>query len=232
MTIYFIGAGIGGVEYLTVKAQQILQQAQVILYDALVDESLLNISPVDCIKISVGKRGGKTSTAQSHINQLLVEYGQKYDRVIRLKSGDVGIFGRIHEELDCVQSHHLDYQLLPGISSALAAPLLAGIMLTHKDDSRSVSIISGHNPDVLDWASLSRLDTLVILMGGRNLAIIIQKLLQFDRKIDDSITVIKNGGRNNQQVWQGTLENIVSLTANISLSPCIIIIGKIVEYQY
>ena len=226
MTTYFIGAGIGGIEYLTVKAYRILQQAQVVLYDALVEPSILELIPEDSLKISVGKRGGKISTSQSDINQLLIEYSQKYDRVIRLKSGDVGIFGRINEELDTLDSINAYYELIPGISSALAVPLLAKIMLTEKDDSRCVTIITGHNPDLLDWATLSKIDTLVILMGGRNLPIIVQKLLDNGRSNHFPITIVKNGGRTNQQIWQGQLNNILVKTANFTLSPCIIIIGK------
>ena len=232
MTVYFIGAGIGGVEYLTVKAQEIISQGQVILYDALVDTSILEIAPPDCLKISVGKRGGKLSTSQTSINQLLIEYGQQYDKVIRLKSGDAGIFGRINEELNCLQSININYELIPGISSALAAPLLAGIMLTEKDDSRCVTIVTGHNPDILDWSTLSQIDTLVILMGGRSLPIIVQKLQEYGRSSNFPLAIVKNGGRIDQKVWKGTLENIVEQTANIPLSPCIIIIGKVVEHKY
>ena len=131
--------------------------------------------------------------------------------------------------MNCLQSIDLNYELIPGISSALAAPLLAGIMLTEKNDSRCVTILTGHNPDILDWATLSQIDTLVILMGGRNLPLIVQKLQEYGRSVDFPIAIVKNGGRINQQVWKDTLGNIVETTANISLSPCIIIIGKVVE---
>lgn len=232
MTVYFISAGIGGVEYLTVQAQDLICQGQVILYDALVDASLLELAPADCVKISVGKRGGKTSTSQEAINQLLIKYSQQYERVIRLKSGDIGIFGRIHEELSCLQSINVEYQLIPGLSSALAVPLLANIMLTEKNDSRCLTILTGHDPESLDWFALSKIDTLVILMGGINLPIIIQKLQEYGRSSNLPIAIIKNGGRTDQQIWKGTIGNILEKTANISLSPCIIVIGKVVEYSY
>ena len=232
MTVYFIGAGVGGIEYLTIQAHNIIRQGQVILYDALVDPSLLEITPQDCLKISVGKRGGKVSTSQNTINQLLVKYSQEYEHVIRLKSGDIGIFGRIHEELNCLQSTDAEYQLIPGLSSALTTPLLAGIMLTEKNDSRCLSILTGHQPESLNWSSLSKIDTLVILMGARNLPIIVQKLQENGRSSNFPIAIIKNGGRIDQQVWKGTIGNILEKTANISLSPCIIVIGKVVEYSY
>ena len=231
MTVYFIGAGIGGIEYLTIKAHDILCQGQVILYDALVDPNLLDIVPDDCVKISVGKRGGQASTSQQSINELLLRYSQKYERVIRLKSGDIGIFGRINEELSCIKSIKVNYELVPGISSALAVPLLADIMLTEKNDSRCLSILTGHNPECLDWSILSKMDTLVILMGGRSLPIIVQKLQEYGRSSKFPIAIIKNGGRSDQKLWKGTLENIVEKTSQIPLSPCIIVVSKVVAYN-
>ena len=227
MTIYFVSAGIGGVEYLTLQAQDILTKAQVILYDALVDKTLLEIAPIESIFILVGKRGGKASTPQSQINDLLVKYGQEYDRVIRLKSGDIGVFGRINEELATIKQANIDYQLIPGLSSPLAVPLLSEILLTEKNDSRCFTILTGHNPDALNWSALAKIDTLVILMGGRNLPIIVNNLQQHGRNGDLPVTIVKNGGRINQEKWEGTLHTIVEITKNISLSPCIIVIGKV-----
>ncbi len=229
MTVYFIGAGIGGIEYLTMKAYQVLNQAQVILYDALVDNSILELVPDHCLKINVGKRGGQISTTQENINQLLIEYSQQYNYVIRLKSGDAGIFGRINEELHCLKLINANYELIPGISSALAAPLLADIMLTEKNNSRCVTILTGHNPESLDWETLSRIDTLVILMGSKTLPVIIQKLHNHGRSSSLPIAIIKNGGRIDQQTWKGTIEDIIPKTAHISLSPCIIVIGKVAD---
>lgn len=229
MTVYFVGAGIGGVDYLTVKAARIISEAEVIIYDALVDTQILDLTSPDCIKICVGKRGGKISTSQESINDLLVTYAQEYNRVIRLKSGDCGIFGRINSELEALQSINTNIEFIPGVSSALAAPLLANIMLTEKNDSRCVTIVTGHDPDSLHWAILSQVETLVILMAGKNLSIIIEKLQLYGRSLDFPVAVIKNGGSSQQQVWKGRLDNIVEKTLNISLSPCIIVIGKVVN---
>jgi uroporphyrin-III C-methyltransferase len=229
MTVYFVGAGIGGVDYLTVKAARIIAEAEVIIYDALVDTQILDLTSSDCIKICVGKRGGKISTSQESINDLLVTYAQEYNKVIRLKSGDCGIFGRIHSELEVLQAINSNIEFIPGVSSAFAAPLLANIMLTEKNDSRCITIVTGHNPDSLNWAILSQVDTLVILMAGKNLSIIIEKLQLYGRSPDFPVAIIKNGGSSQQQVWKGRLDNIVEKTLNISLSPCIIVIGKVVN---
>jgi len=231
MTVYFIGAGIGGIDYLTVKAYRLISQAEVILYDALADSTILDIAPPKCLKIDVGKRGGKVSTAQTSINQLLVDYAQKNKIVIRLKSGDPAIFGRINRELKALSTINVSVELIPGISSVLAAPLLAGITLTEKEHSQNFTVISGHNPDSVDWSVLSKIDTLIVLMGGRNLAKICGYLMKNNRPLNFPIAIIKNAGRDNQQIWLGQLDNIVAQTVDISLSPCVIVIGKIVGYR-
>ncbi|BAQ63266.1 uroporphyrinogen-III C-methyltransferase [Geminocystis sp. NIES-3709] len=229
MTVYFIGAGIGGIDYLTVKAHKIISQAEVIIYDALVDKEILEIASSECIKICVGKRGGEISTSQTSINHLLVQYAQEYNAVIRLKCGDPAIFGRINPELAVLRKINIDVELIPGISSALAVPFLANIMLTEKDNSRCLTIITGHDPNILNWSILSQVDTLVILMGGKNLSVITQKLQKYGRSSDFPIAIIKNGGNPKQIQWKGTLKNIVEKTVNISLSPCVIVIGKVVN---
>lgn len=232
MTVYFIGAGIGGVDNLTVKAYRILQQAEVIIYDALIDKNILDLAPLNCLKLDVGKRGGKISTSQAEINKLLVEYAPQYQKVIRFKSGDPTIFARINPELDALATIQANFQILPSISSALYAPLSMGIILTEKDDSRYFTVLSGHNPDDLDWLALSKIDTLVILMGGQNLAKIVSLLTSHGKPQDTAIAIIRWAGTPQQQMWLGNLNNIVNKTLNISLSPCVIVIGKVVNNRY
>lgn len=227
MTVYLTGAGMGGIDYLTVKAYRLIQKAEVIIYDALVDESILSLAPSTAIKIFVGKRGGKISTPQNRINEILTEYALKYDIVIRLKSGDPAIFGRINSEISALHRVNACVELIPGISSVLAAPLLAGIILTAKNLSENFTVISGHDAKNLDWQILSKLDTLVILMGGKNLAIIIEKLLENQRPPTQPMTIIKNAGRSYQQTWYSNLGNVIKETANIELSPSVIVVGDI-----
>ncbi len=226
--VYLVGAGPGNVEYLTVRAQQLLSQAEVLIYDALVDDRLLALVPPNCIQFDVGKRGGRPSTPQAEINKLLVEQCRHGNQVVRLKSGDPFIFGRATSEILALQEAGCLFEVVPGLSSALAAPLLAGIPLTDSVLSRSFVVVSAHEPDELDWEALARLETLVILMGGRHLDEIVQHLQRHGRSISSPIAVIRDGGRPEQEVWVGTLKNIVEQTADHSLSPTVIVIGAVV----
>lgn len=228
--VYLVGAGVGGEEYLTVKGQRLLKNAEVLIFDALVDETLLNLVAANCLKICVGKRGGKASTSQIEINQLLVEYCSQGKQIVRLKSGDPFIFGRANEEIAALSKANCSYELVPGISSALAAPLSAGIPLTEKNLSRCFAVVSGHQPESLNWLALASVDTLVILMGGRSLAQIVKLLLDYGKSAEDLVAIIRHSGRPQQQVFWGTLSNIVNLTAGISLSPAVIVIGKVVQF--
>ncbi len=227
--VYLVGAGVGNEEYLTVKAKKLLTIADVLIYDALVDKSLLNLAPKNCLKISVGKRGGKASTPQAKINQLLVEYCLQGKQIVRLKSGDPLIFGRANEEVAALKTAGCSFEFIPGISSVLAAPLLAGIPLTDKDLSRCFAVVSGHEPSILDWSALASIDTLVILMGGRSLGQIIDNLINNGRSPDEPIAIIRNCGRLQQEIFQGSLTDIVEITTGVSLSPAVIVIGKVVK---
>lgn len=227
--VYLVGAGIGGEEYLTVRAKQLLKTAEVLIYDALVDETLLKLVPLNCLQICVGKRGGKPSTPQAEIDRLLVAYCLQNKQIVRLKSGDPLIFGRAMSEIAALQAANCSWELVPGISSALAAPLLAGIPLTDKNLSRCFVVMSGHQPEQLDWSALSRVDTLVILMGGRSLKQIVRGLIAHGRSPAEPVAIVRHCGRPQQQVFWGTLSDIVEITAEISLSPAVIIMGKAVQ---
>ena len=226
---YLIGAGIGSIDYLTNRATALVTLAEVLIYDDLVDTHILQLAPPTCQKIYVGKRGGKPSFSQTAINQLLVKYCQEGKIVIRLKSGDAGVFGRIYPEILALKAANCNFELVPGISSALAAPLLAGIPLTEKEISRHFVVVSGHNPENLDWSILAQIDTLVILMGGSALKIIVEKLQNSGRSNLEPVAIITESGRSQQRLWRGTLGDIVSKTENTILSPCIIIIGQVVN---
>ncbi|NJL82264.1 MAG: uroporphyrinogen-III C-methyltransferase [Chloroflexaceae bacterium] len=225
--VYLVGAGPGNIAYLTLRARDLLALAEVIVYDALVNPDFLPFISRDCALLNVGKRGGEASTPQAEINQLLVDLCQQGKLVIRLKSGDPSIFGRINPEIQALKIANCPFELVPGISSAIAAPLLAGIPLTDKDLSRSFTVLSAHAPEILDWEALARLDTLVILMAGRSLPEIVEQLQQQGRT--DPVAVIRNASRPDQEAWFGTLANIVEQTVGVSLSPAVIVVGKVVE---
>ncbi|MBD1880591.1 uroporphyrinogen-III C-methyltransferase [Coleofasciculus sp. FACHB-T130] len=226
--VYLVGAGPGDVAYLTVKAQHLLVEAEVLVYDALVDAQLLELVPESCLKLDVGKRGGQPSTPQAEINQLLVEHCQHSKQVVRLKSGDPFIFGRSTSEIQALIAAGCPFEVVPGISSALAAPLLAGIPLTDPVMSRGFTVITAHEPDVLDWEALARMETLVILMGGRNLGEIVYQLHRYGRSLSTPVAAIRWAGTPQQQVWTATLGTIVEQTRGESLSPSVITIGEVV----
>ncbi|AUT03538.1 uroporphyrinogen-III C-methyltransferase [Nostoc sp. CENA543] len=226
--VYLVGAGLGDVAYLTVKAHHLLAEAEVLIYDALVDEQLLECVSPHCLKLDVGKRGGKPSTPQAEINQLLVHHCQAGKQVIRLKSGDPFIFGRCTSEIEALKTYGCDFEVIPGISSALAAPLLAGIPLTDPVMSRCFAVFTAHETEVLDWEALSRLETLVILMGGKNLGKIVHQLRRNGRSHLTPIAIIRWAGTPHQQIWAGELGNILEQTAGLSLSPAVIVVGEVV----
>ena len=229
--VYLVGAGLGEIAYLTLQAQGLLSQAEVIIYDALVDDSILTLVPANCLKLEVGKRGGQPSTPQAEINQLLVEYCLRGKQVIRLKGGDPFIFGRTTSEIQALIESQCDFEVIPGLSSALAAPTLAYIPLTDPVMSRCFVVMTAHDLEALDWQIVSQIETLVILMGGRNLAEIVHQLLRHERLPNTPIAIIKSGGCPQQTVWVGTLNDIVETTANESLSPCVIVVGEVVRLR-
>jgi uroporphyrinogen III methyltransferase / synthase len=229
--VYIVGAGPGDIGYLTIRAQQILTRAEVLIYDALIDRSLLALVPANCVLVDVGKRGGKPSMPQAEIDRLLVVHAQTNKQVVRLKSGDPFIFGRVTSELDALIAANCEHEVVPGLSTALVAPLLAGIPLTDAVLSRGFAVVTAHVPDDLDWDALARMPTLVILMGTRTLAEVISQLLNHGRATTTPIAIIKWAGTPQQQVWVSDLVGIAIETANVELSPSVIIIGQVVRLR-
>ncbi len=225
--VYLVGAGIGDIGYLTVRSHQILASADTVVYDALISLELLDLVPTNCQKIDVGKRGGQPSTPQAEINQLLVTECQLGKQVVRLKSGDPFIFGRSASEIQALVAAGCHFEVIPGISSALAAPLLAGIPLTDPVLSRCFAVVTAHQPNDLNWEALAGIDTLVILMGGRNLKTIITHLHRHGRSLQTPVAIIHRAGSPQQQIWEGNLGNIPEKTAGVSLSPAVIVVGEV-----
>lgn len=226
--VYLVGSGPGRLDYLTMRGHSLLTQADVLVYDALVDADLLQIIPAHCQTFDVGKRGGQPSTPQADINQLLVEHCQQGKQVVRLKSGDPFIFGRSTEEIQALIQANCPFEVVPGVSSALAAPLLANIPLTDPVLSRCFAVMSAHQPDALEWEALAQIETLVILMGSQHLSDIVEELLRHGRSPQTPIAIVRWAGQPEQQIWIGTLETIVQQTSRQPLSPAVITIGEVV----
>lgn len=229
--VYILGAGPGAVKFLTVAGQAILSTADVLIYDALIDPKLLTLTPKTCVHLWAGKRGQVPSMPQPEINQLLITYCQLGKRVVRLKSGDPAIFGRVASEVQALRAANCAYEVWPGLSSALAAPTLAGIPLTDPVLSRSVTIVSAHEVSALDWELMVRSESLVILMGGRSLPSIVQFLQAHGKSTNTPVAIIQWGGWPQQRVWIGTLETIVAQTQGERLSPAVIVIGTVVHLR-
>lgn len=229
--VYLVGAGPGSPAYLSLRANYLLSRAEVLIYDALVDAQLLSLAPPNCLKLDVGKRGGADATPQDQIERLLVNYCQQGKQVIRLKGGDPFIFGRSNPEIKALRAAGCYFEVIPGISSALAAPLLAGIPLTDRQLSRCFAVLSAHEPESLNWQALAQIDTLAILMGGRNLGEIVRQLQANGRSPTEPVAIVRHAGQSNQKVWRGTLADIVGQTVGIALSPAVIIVGKVVNLR-
>jgi uroporphyrinogen III methyltransferase / synthase len=226
--VFLVGSGPGDIGNLTMRAYQLLTDAEVLIYDALVDSEFLDLVPAPCLKINVGKRGGQPSMKQEDIDRLLVEQCQQGKRVVRLKSGDPFIFGRTTSEIQALKAENCEFEVIPGISSAIAAPLLADIPLTDPVLSRGFAVITAHEPERLNWQALSQLETLVILMGGKQLPWILEELQRQGKSTQTPIAIIRWAGHPHQEVWESTLAKILSHVTPQSLSPCVIVIGEVV----
>jgi uroporphyrinogen III methyltransferase / synthase len=226
-----VGAGPGGLAYLTLAGKSLIVQAEVLIYDALIHPKILTLAVEECVCVPVGKRGGQPSTPQDQIDRLLVEYCQQGKRVVRLKCGDPFIFGRTAAELRALQTHGCAVKVWPGLSAVFAAPLLAGIPLTDAQLSGSFAVISGHAPQRINWSAIAQIETLVILMGTQTLPIIIGQLLQQGHDPARPIAIIRQGGWSQQQIWVGTLATIERQTQGEVLSPAVIVVGEVVTLR-
>ncbi|MFH7242364.1 MAG: uroporphyrinogen-III C-methyltransferase [Spirulina sp.] len=230
-TVYLVGAGPGRMDYLTLRGRDLLQRADCLVYDALVDSDLLSLIPPHCQVFEVGKRGGQPSTPQAEIDALLVRLCQAGHQVVRLKSGDPFIFGRTTSEIQALREAGCPFEVVPGISSALAAPLLAGIPLTDPVWSHGFGVVTAHDPDLLDWPALAALHTLVVLMGSQHLDEIIHRLQNNGCRGDMPVAIIRWGGHDQQQVWEGTLLSIRQVVKGQTLSPCVMVFGEVVKLR-
>ena len=232
--VSLVGAGPGDAGLLTLKGYQALQAADVVLYDALVADPVLELARRDALKIAVGKRAHSHSVPQEHTNQLLVQYAQQGLRVVRLKGGDPFVFGRGAEEVEVLKHARIAYTVVPGITAALGATASAGIPLTHRDYAQAVSLITGQcstESHSLDWASLARdKQTLVIYMGTLKAAEIRTQLLQQGKAATTPVAIISKGTLADQQVRVGQLHELTQL-AQTATRTALIVIGEVVKLR-
>ncbi|MGB7194824.1 MAG: uroporphyrinogen-III C-methyltransferase [Collimonas pratensis] len=206
--VYLIGAGPGAADLITVRGARLLAQADVVLHDALVTEDMLALCP-QALKIAVGKRCGKLSTAQQFINKQLVDNARKYAVVVRLKGGDPMLFGRADEELRALEKHGIEVEVVPGISAALAAAASSQQPLTKRGVARSVAFFTSSTaPGESEQVNMPNCDTLVQYMGGREAAATAQRLLAQGRSAATPVVVVENCSRDNQRILRLHLDQL------------------------
>ncbi|KJG27332.1 uroporphyrinogen-III C-methyltransferase [Photobacterium angustum] len=230
--VALIGAGPGDAGLLTLRALQLMQQADVVLYDYLVSDEVMDLVRRDGELVCVGKKAGFHSVPQEETNRLIVHYAQQGKRVVRLKGGDPFVFGRGGEELEVLFDADIPFQVVPGITAAAGATAYAGIPLTHRDYAQTAMFVTGHlkpDGDTLDWSTLARgKQTLVIYMGLMKSSHIQQQLLEHGRGADTPIAIIERGTQKTQKVLKGQLSELAEL-AKHAASPSLIVVGEVVN---
>ncbi|MFW6046039.1 MAG: uroporphyrinogen-III C-methyltransferase [Natronomonas sp.] len=239
-TVYLVGAGPGDPDLLTVRARRLIETADVVLHDALTREILIDRIPTSAVVVDVGKRV-EYKTPQSEINDRLVEHATAGDAVVRLKGGDPFVFGRGGEEAQYLADHSVPFEIVPGVSSVIAAPGLAGIPLTHRDISSRFTVITGHETpeketSSLEWSAIAdeieNGSTLVILMGVRTLERNVEALCSHGVDVDVPIALVQKAAWQDQHVVCGTLETIVEDVAESSIAPpATTVVGDVVSIR-
>lgn len=236
--VYLIGAGPGDPGLFTIKGQQILEKADVVVYDRLIGQEILDHARRDAEMIYVGKASSRHALPQDDINRLLVEKARQGKIVARLKGGDPFVFGRGGEEALYVRQHGIGFEVVPGITSAVAVPAYAGIPVTHRDATSSFAVITGHEKpgkqvSSIQWDKIATgIGTLVFLMGVENLESIVSNLLQAGRDASTPVALIRRGTFPDQEVVSGTLGDITAKVQQAGLKPpAIIVVGETVKLR-
>ncbi|MDR2142364.1 MAG: uroporphyrinogen-III C-methyltransferase [Deltaproteobacteria bacterium] len=234
--VYLVGAGPGDPSLLTVKGAELLGRAQVVIYDYLAAPELLDLCPPDCRLVDASKRAQDHTLSQEAINALLIAEARAGRLVVRLKGGDPYVFGRGGEEALALARAGVEFEVVPGVSSAIAAASTAGIPLTHRGLASLATILTGHQENepgqVLDWASLAGPGTLSIVMGRRNLQDILARLIQAGRPPGELAAAIERGTTPDQRVVTGTLESLSELVEKAQLCPpVLVVVGAVVSLR-
>jgi len=233
--VFLVGAGPGDHRLLTMKAVELLKKADIVIYDRLVTKSILKLIPKRAKKVYVGKRSGRHELTQEKINELMINTALDGKRVVRLKGGDPFLFGRGGEEAEALADSDIDFEVVPGITSALATPAYAGIPLTHRDYSSSVAIVTGHQAEraerVVNWSKLANsVDTIVILMGVEQLESIVNNLIEGGLDSNTPVAIIEWGTIKRQRCLIGKLGTIAKEAKEKNVKPpAVIVVGEVVK---
>jgi uroporphyrinogen III methyltransferase/synthase len=236
--VYLVGAGPGDPGLLTLRGKECLEQADVVLYDYLANSALLAHVRPGAEVIYVGRRGRGAYQDQTEINRLMIQKAGEGKTVVRLKGGDPFVFGRGGEEAEAVAVAGLEFEIVPGVTSAVAVPAYAGIPVTHRTMASTVTFVTGHeDPDketsTVDWPRLATAEgTLVFLMGLKNLPSIVQQLTRAGKPVSTPVALIRWGTRSGQRTIVGTLQNIVQKAESAALEPpTVIVVGQVVTLR-
>jgi uroporphyrin-III C-methyltransferase len=235
--VWLAGAGPGDPGLLTLHAVNAMQQADVIIHDALVSEDILSIAGSDTEIFYAGKRGGKPSMKQADITDSLVHHAKKGKKVLRLKGGDPFVFGRGGEEVERLVEEEISFRLIPGVTSGIAGPEYAGIPVTHRDVNHAVSFVTGHlagsgKTELLDWESISKATpVIVVYMAMKKIDIIAEKLMQAGRSPEEPVAIITQATTPQQQVLTSTLRLAASDAKAAGFEPpSIIVFGAVASF--
>ncbi len=236
--VYLIGAGPGDPGLITVKGLEYLRKADVIIYDRLLDDGLLDSTAAAAERIYMGKAAGVHNRSQTEINRLLIAKAREGKTVVRLKGGDPFVLGRGGEEARVLAKHGIPFEVVPGITSAIAVPAYAGIPVTQRGIASSFAVVTGHEypgkeESSINWKGLATgVDTIIFLMGIKNLPEIVSRLIEFGRPYDMPVAVIKDGTRSEQKTVVGTLKDIAAGVKDARLTPpVVIVVGEVVRLR-
>jgi len=237
-TVYLVGAGPGDSKLITMKGYELIKKADCIIYDYLINPQVLKFAKIGCKLIYVGKKAGAHTLSQANINRLLVKETRSRRNVVRLKGGDPFIFGRGAEEAAYLRKKRIDFEIVPGVTSAIAVPAYAGIPLTERTRTSTVGFITGHedpakSASAIDWSALVKgLGTMVFLMGVANLDSIAKKLIACGKPKNTPVALIQNGTTAKQKTVIGALKDIAWLSRkNKVTAPAIIVVGETVSLR-
>ena len=236
--VWLVGTGPGDPGLLTVHAVNAINQADVIIFDALVNRAILELAPNGCLVEYAGKRGGKPSAKQRDITYRLIELALKGKRVLRLKGGDPFIFGRGGEEALALVESSIPFRIVPGISAGLGGLAYAGIPLTHRDTNQAVTFLTGHDaqgvvPSAVDWEALAKGSPVIVMyMALKHHEVIVSKLINAGRRHDEPVAIVRDATLPSQDVVETTLVSLPETIKEKDIQPpAIIVIGAVVHFR-
>ena len=234
--VYLVGAGPGHPDLLTLRAAELLKIAEVVIYDRLIQEEVLAFCNPSAERIYMGQPVGKHESRQDEVHALLVKKAGEGKVVVRLKGGDPFLFGRGGEEVEFLAEHNVPFEVVPGVSAALAAPLAAGIPVTHRELASSVAIVTGHEAKTdssrIRWEALSKVDTLIFLMGVHNARYICANLIKHGCRPETPAAMIQMAFWPDQRILTGTLANIADEVERAGIKPpATLVVGTVVGFR-